>query len=82
MIKDFLSTRNLVYSWDLFLELRSYSDSSSFWRFASMAIVLYVVGPELIFDFDLFLVTMRILGIVIGVGVQRLDCYNLFIGPI
>jgi len=27
VIKDFLSARNLVYSWDLFLELRSYSDN-------------------------------------------------------
>ena len=30
VIKVFLSTRNLKYSWDLFLKLRSYSDNSSF----------------------------------------------------
>ena len=35
-----------------------------------------------ILDLDLFLETMRVLGIVIGVGVQLLDCYDLFIGPI
>ena len=37
-------------------------------------------GLEL--DLDLFLETVRVIGIVIGVCVQRLDCYNLFIGPI